>query len=207
MPLASDTVGFEDLDPDPVVQLAAWLEDARSCGLRDPWALALATVASDGWPSCRMVLLRGFDRRGLTFYTDYGSPKARDLAAEPRAAATLFWDPLHRQVRVTGRVERLTAEESDAYFATRPVSHQLSAWASEQSGPIASRAALEAKAREVEELFGPTDGPLPRPEGWGGFRLVPETFEFWHGRDDRLHDRLKYERGADGEWRRQRLMP
>jgi pyridoxamine 5'-phosphate oxidase len=204
---AGRSVGFDDLDPDPFAQLADWLEEARGSGLLDPWAMALATVSPDGWPSCRMVLMRGHDQRGLVFYTDYGSPKAADLAAEPRAAATFFWDPLHRQVRVTGRVERVSAEESDAYFAGRPKGHQLSAWSSDQSRPIADRAALEARSRAAEARFAGVDGPLPRPERWGGFRLVPITFEFWHGRQDRLHDRLRYERGRDGEWRRQRLMP
>jgi pyridoxamine 5'-phosphate oxidase len=201
------SAGFDDLDPDPFAQLTAWLEDARGSGLLDPWAMALATVSPDGWPSSRMVLLRGVDPRGLVFYTDYGSPKAADVTADPRAAVTFFWDPLHRQVRVTGRVERVSAEESDAYFASRPRGHQLSAWASEQSRPIADRAGLEARAREVEERFASVEGSLPRPERWGGFRLVPATFEFWHGRQDRLHDRLRYERDPEGEWRRQRLMP
>jgi pyridoxamine 5'-phosphate oxidase len=204
---ADSSAGFDDLDPDPFAQLAAWLEDSRTSGLRDPWAMALASVSPDGWPSCRMVLLRRFDARGLSFYTDYGSLKAADLAADPRAAVTFYWDPLHRQVRVTGRVERLSERESDAYFASRPRGHQLSAWASEQSRPIADRAALEERARVAIQRFDQIEGPVPRPERWGGYLLVPETFEFWHGRPDRLHDRLKYEQAAEGEWRRQRLMP
>ncbi len=167
-------------------------------------AMALATVDAAGRPSLRMVLYKGASAGGLRFYTNFGSRKARDLAANPQAALLFHWQPLHRQIRVEGRVERLPDEDSDAYFASRDREHRLSAWASPQSAPIASRSELVGRMDALRARFG--EGPVPRPDFWGGYRLVPDRFEFWQGRDHRLHDRLAYEREGDG-WRIVRLAP
>jgi pyridoxamine 5'-phosphate oxidase len=201
----SDSAGFEDLDPDPIVQFARWFEEARATpGIAEPSAMAIATNGPAG-PSSRMVLLRRFDASGFCFFTNYESQKGRELLADPRAAATIYWDPLNRQVRLVGQVEATSAEESDDYFASRARGSQVAAVASDQSRPIAGRAELEARFRAAEGRF--RDRPVPRPAHWGGFRLVPRQIEFWQGRRNRLHDRLLYERAADGSWKRQRLMP
>lgn len=198
--------GFVDLDPDPFRQLEEWLLDARRSTLREPSAMALATVGPEGDPQVRMVLLRGLDERGgLTFYSNYESEKGVALARHPRAALCLYWDSLERQVRVTGDVERLDRQVSAAYFAARPLGSRIAAWASAQSRPIADRVALETRYREAAERFATDDVPLPAQ--WGGYRVIPTSFEFWQGRADRLHDRLRYTRAADGGWQRQRLMP
>lgn len=198
--------GFVDLDPDPFRQLEEWLLDARRSTLREPSAMALATVGTEGDPQVRMVLLRGLDERGgLTFYSNYESEKGVALARHPRAALCLYWDPLERQVRVTGDVERLDRQVSAAYFAARPLGSRIAAWASAQSRPIADRVALETRYREAAERFATDDVPLPAQ--WGGYRVILTSFEFWQGRADRLHDRLRYTRAADGGWQRQRLMP
>jgi pyridoxamine 5'-phosphate oxidase len=186
-----------DVDPDPIRQFQAWHVDAGQ-----PPEVALATASADGEPSARMVLLKGADERGFTFFTNYGSPKAQDLDANPRAALLFHWQP-GRQVRVRGRVARVSAEESDAYWQTRPHGSQLGAWASRQSEVIADRAALEDHLAEVAARY---PGEVPRPPFWGGFRLTPGEIEFWHHRDDRLHDRLRYRR-ADGAWVVERLSP
>lgn len=193
-----------DIHQDPVEQFRRWFEEAQAADLHEPNAVTVATAASDGRPSARTVLLKGFDERGFVFYTNYEGRKSREMEANPRAALLFYWGELERQVRVEGRVERIAAEESDAYFASRPRGSQLGAWASEQSRPVVYRAALEEKLREVEERFG--DGEVPRPPFWGGYRVEPEIIEFWQGRENRLHDRLVYRR-ENGGWRIERLQP
>ncbi len=193
-----------ELAPDPIEQFRAWFAAAREAGIFEPDAMALSTVGADGRPSSRLVLLRGLDARGFSFYTNYESAKARALAANPYAALTFGWLALHRQVRIEGDVERLPEAESDAYFASRPRAARLGAWASPQSAVIASRAELERALADVEARF--ADGEVPRPAHWGGFLVRPERVEFWQGRAGRLHDRLRYEREGDG-WRLERLAP
>jgi pyridoxamine 5'-phosphate oxidase len=191
-----------DLDPDPLRQFAAWFEEAGAAGVRAPEAMALATAAVDGRPSLRMVLLKGFDEHGFVFFTGYESRKGAELAANPRAALLFHWDPLGRQVRIEGPVERVSEAESDAYFASRPRGAQISASVSPQSRVVDRRAALEAAAAELEAR----GGELPRPSAWGGFRVAPETYEFWQHRANRLHDRLRYRRDH-AAWRVERLAP
>lgn len=193
-----------DLDPDPIAQLSAWLDEAVAAEMHEPNAMVLATSDSDGKPTARFVLLRGLDERGLAFYTNYTSPKASALDANPRAAAVFGWGPMYRQVRVTGTVERVSDADSDAYFATRPRGAQIGAWASPQSQELPARADLEALVADYEARY--ADGPVPRPPHWGGFRIVPDDFEFWQGQRDRLHDRVRYTRDGDG-WTRSRLAP
>jgi pyridoxamine 5'-phosphate oxidase len=192
------------LDPDPFRQFDAWLTEARGAGLLLPDAFALATADRDGAPSVRMLLLRGQGPDGLLFYTNRASRKGRDLAANPRGAALFHWPALERQLRVSGPIEPLDERESAAYFADRPRGSQLSAWASDQGEPIASRAALEAAVAEADARF---PGEVPLPADWGGYRLLPERFEFWLSRQDRLHDRVEYLREPDGRWTRRRLQP
>jgi pyridoxamine 5'-phosphate oxidase len=194
-----------ELDPDPIRQVAAWLDDARAAGIALPEAMTLATADAEGRPSARMVLLKGVDERGLSFFTNRESRKADELARNPRAALVLYWQPLHRQVRVEGRVEPIDDEESLAYFHTRPRGSRLAAWASPQSRPLGDRAELEGRYRAVEERFGGVE-ELPLPPFWGGYRVVPDAVELWHGRENRLHDRIRYER-SDGRWVRGRLAP
>ncbi len=198
------------LDADPLRQLSVWLDEAAQAGLREPSAMALATVGRDGDPQVRMVLLRGLDERGLVFYTNLESDKGIALAAHPRGAVCFYWDPLGRQVRVSGAVEPISREESAAYFATRPVGSRRAAWASDQSRAIGDRAALEARFAEAERRFatgGVAHEEIPLPPFWGGYRIRPERCEFWIGRPDRLHDRILYTLEPDGGWQRRRLMP
>lgn len=192
-----------DLDADPFVQFAAWLEEALRSQPRSPISMTLATADASGRPSARTVLLKGLDPRGFTFFTNYESRKGRDLSENPFAALVFYWPQLERQVCVRGRVERLSRSESEEYFVTRPHRSRLSAWASWQSSPLEDRAALSARMAELEERFGDR---VPLPDHWGGFLLVPEAFEFWKSRKDRLHDRFAYEPG-DGGWRITRLHP
>src|SRR5919204_3190262 len=192
----------EDVARDPLRQFAAWFDDAGAAGIRVPEAVALATSTPDGAPSVRMVLMKGFDERGFTFFTNYESRKAGELAANPRAALLFHWDTLGRQVRIEGEVVRVSAEESADYIRTRPRASQLSALASPQSQPVESRAALEARVAELAELE-----ELPIPMHWGGYRLSPESYEFWQHRDDRLHDRIAYLPQEGGGWRIERLAP
>jgi pyridoxamine 5'-phosphate oxidase len=197
---------LDGLDPDPHVQFEQWLADAREAGLWEPDAIALATADAAGWPSVRMVLLKGHDERGFVFFTNYESRKGADLAANARAALSVYWaPPLQRQVRVEGSVEIVTSTESAAYFRTRPRSSQVGAWASPQSRPVDDRGDLEQRVADVETRFAGVDD-LPLPDFWGGYRVVPTAIEFWQGQQSRLHDRVLYERDGDG-WRRVRLAP
>jgi pyridoxamine 5'-phosphate oxidase len=194
-----------DVDPDPVVQFGRWFDDAKAADLVEPSAMTLATASAEGVPSARMVLLRGVDQRGFVFYTNYESRKAAELAANPRAALVFWWGELQRQIRVEGPVERTSQQESAAYFRTRPLGSRLSAWASPQSRVIPGRAVLDERVAEL--AAGHPDGDIPLPPFWGGYRLVPEVVELWQGRPNRLHDRLRYTRSADGRWRIERLAP
>lgn len=193
-----------EADPDPFAQFRDWFAAAVEGGEPQPEAMTVASADAQGRPSARMVLLRGLDDRGFTFFTNYGSRKAGELDANPYAAIVWHWAGRGRQVRVTGPVERVEASESDEYWATRPRGSQVGAWASSQSEVVADRAALEAKVAECEARF--AGAPVPRPDDWGGYRVVPETIEFWQHRDDRLHDRLRYTR-AGGAWTMERLQP
>ena len=193
----------DDLDPDPVVVLSLWLQEARATGVELPEAMTLATATSEGSPSARMVLLRDVHADGLTFFTNYESRKGRELAANPRAALLLYWHELGRQVRVEGRVERLPDEASDAYFGSRPRGSRLSAAVSPQSQVVSSRDELEQAAAELGRSVG---DDVPRPGTWGGYRLIPVEWEFWQHRVDRLHDRFRY-RAAEAGWIVERLAP
>jgi pyridoxamine 5'-phosphate oxidase len=191
---------------DPFVLLTAWLADARRTEINDSNAMTLATVGPDGAPDARIVLLKGQDPRGLVFYTNYQSRKGEELAADPRAALVFHWKSLQRQVRVEGRVERVSAEEADVYFASRPRLSKIGAWASDQSRPLAERAELERRLAEAEARF-PGDS-VPRPPHWSGFRIVPRRFEFWREMPYRLHDRLIFTREDEQTpWATSRLFP
>ena len=193
-----------DVAAAPLVQLERWLAEAIAAGVQEANAATLATASRDGAPDARIVLLKGIDPRGVTFFTNYESAKGAELAANPRACIVLFWRELERQARLTGDVERLTSEESDAYFHSRPRGSQLGAWASRQSSVVPSRDALDAKLAELAARFG--DGAIPRPDYWGGYRLVPTSLELWQGRPNRMHDRLRYRRDGEG-WVVERLSP
>jgi pyridoxamine 5'-phosphate oxidase len=193
-----------DLDPDPLRQFQRWHEEAGGV-VEFPETVALATATADGRPSVRMVLAKGFDERGFKFHTGHGSRKARELAATGRGALLFYWPPLGRQVRIEGRVERVSDEESAEYFRTRPRGGQIAAWASAQSEAIGSRDELEARVAELEREYEGRDVPLP--PHWGGYRLDPEVWEFWQHRENRLHDRFRYERLAGPEWTITRLSP
>lgn len=195
----------EDAAADPLLQFGRWLDDAIAARLPEPNAMTVATSAPDGAPAARMVLLRGFDDNGFVFYTNYESRKGDDLRANPRAALLFFWAELQRQVRIEGNVVRVTAEESDAYFASRPRGSQIGAWASRQSEVLPDRAALERRVVEIEALY--AGRAVPRPPHWGGYRVHPLRIEFWQGRASRLHDRLRFRRLKGGEWLRERLSP
>ena len=189
---------------EPLRQFELWLEQAIQGQLPEPNAMTLATVGEDGRPSTRIVLIKGVDARGIVWYTNYESRKGRELAARPFAALQFHWVELERVVRIEGRVERTSAAESDAYYASRPLDSRLGAWASPQSRPIASRAVLVANPAKAAAQHGLRP---PRPPHWGGFRLVPDRWEFWQGRKSRLHDRLSYRLQPDGGWLRERLAP
>ena len=189
---------------DPLAQLRDWYEHAVAAGLPEPEAMALATATPDGAPSVRFVLLKGIDERGVEFYTNYESRKGRELAANPQAALAILWRPQQRQVRLEGIVERLTAEESDAYFATRARLSRIGAWASQQSTEIPDRHFLEARVAEFEARYPGDD--VPRPDHWGGYVLRPHAIEFWEGRPNRLHDREVFTHGPSG-WSSRRLSP
>jgi pyridoxamine 5'-phosphate oxidase len=195
----------QDLDSDPIRQFHVWFDQALLSEVAEVNAMALATATPDGRPSVRIVLLRGIDDRGFTFFTNYESRKALELESNPFASMVCFWHELERQVRIEGRVERVSAEDSDSYFQGRPAGSRLGAWASPQSQVISGRDELEAQFRELEERY--PDGSIPRPPNWGGYRLLPDAIEFWQGRPNRLHDRLRYTRQPQGGWLVERLAP
>lgn len=208
--LRKEYSNFALSENDPIVKQGpfklfdAWLNEARSAKTTEPNAMCLSTCV-DNRPSARYVLLKAFDERGFAWYTNYESDKGRQLTANPQAALTFWWGELERQVRVEGRVERVSSEDSDKYFSIRPRGSQLGAWSSQQSRPVADRAALEQQEQEVTARFD-ANQPVPRPDHWGGFRLVPDKIEFWKGRGSRLHDRLVFVRQGD-EWILSRLQP
>ena len=200
----SEELDEQTIDREPINQFKRWFEDAVASGMKLPEAMTLATATPDGKPSARVVLLKDVDSDGFVFYTNYRSAKARDLEANPHAALVFYWSQFDRQVRVEGTVERVSKEESRAYFKTRPRESQIGAWASPQSNVIENREVLEARVAELEQLYG--DGELECPEHWGGYRVKPTRIEFWKGRLGRLHDRIVYER--DGmHWNINRLAP
>lgn len=195
-----------DLDPDALAQFGKWFKDALACeAVSEANAMTLATADASGRPLARTVLLKGFDARGLVFFTNLGSRKAQHIAANPQVALHFLWLPLERQVCLTGRAQVVSREETAAYFATRPLASRLGAWASEQSRVVASRSVLEAAYEEKRRQF--AEGEIPVPETWGGYRVVPDSVEFWQGRASRLHDRFLYTREDKGSWRIERLAP
>ena len=194
-----------DVAKEPIAQLRVWLDEARAVEESLPTAMALATVSEDGRPSVRIMLLKGIDERGLAFYTNLESRKGRELTANRSAALTFWWPALERQVRVEGRVERIAEAEAEAYFSSRSPDSKLGAWASPQSRPLKSREELEARLEAIRLEFG--DDDIPLPPHWGGFRVVPDRFEFWQGRASRLHDRIEYALDDRGDWMITRLAP
>ena len=193
-----------DVNRDPVAQFRTWFDEAQRAEVSEPNAMCLATSSPDGYPSARIVLLKGVDERGFVFYTDYRSQKGHELANNPHAALCFFWQPLERQVRIAGAVQRVSREESADYFHSRPIGSQIGASASVQSAVLPGRETLEARVAELKAQF--AEETVPLPEFWGGFRVIPDSFEFWQGRSSRLHDRIKYERRA-GVWATSRLSP
>lgn len=194
-----------DAHPDPFEQFRIWFDQALAAGLPEPNAMTISTVTSDGKPSARMVLLKDYDERGFVFYTNYESHKGQQLLQNPWGAITFWWAELERQVRIEGRVEQVSAIESDEYFHSRPRGSQLGAWVSAQSQVIDSREVLEDRLQQLEQEY--KNKEIPRPPHWGGFRVIPTAIEFWQGRPSRLHDRLLYQFSEDGTWKIQRLSP
>jgi pyridoxamine 5'-phosphate oxidase len=205
MPNSRSGLEETDVDANPFVQFRAWLAEATAAKIVEAGAMTLATATRAGKPSARMVVLRGFDERGFVYYTNYESRKAQELADNPWASLVFYWAELHRQVRVEGRVEKVSAQESDAYFDSRPADSRLAASVSPQSRVIESREQLEVRLRELEREY--AGRAIPRPAFWGGYRVIPEVFEFWHGQPSRLHDRLRYTLRTDGTWLIERLAP
>lgn len=203
--MAAADLRESDALPDPHQQFRLWLDEAIAARISEPYGMTVATATPDGRPAARMVLLRGHDERGFVFFTNYDSRKGHELTANPRAALVFWWDPLQRQVRIEGRVEVVTAAESDAYFAARPRGHRLAALASPQSQAIPGRQLLEERLEKLEAQYPGEE--VPRPSQWGGYRVVPDVIEFWQGRPNRVHDRLRYDRSPEGNWRIQRLAP
>ena len=194
-----------DLDPNPIRQFANWFTAAIEAGIHDVNAMSLATAGRDARPSVRIVLLKSFDQDGFVFFTNYESTKGKQLEANPYAALGFYWIELDRQIRISGKAEKTSREESQAYFHSRPLGSQLSAWASRQSEVLDGRRVLDARMAQITERFG--DKPIPLPPHWGGYRVKPDTIEFWQGRPNRLHDRFRYIRQTDGGWLIQRLAP
>jgi pyridoxamine 5'-phosphate oxidase len=194
-----------DLNPDPIKQFANWFTTAIETGIRDVNAMSLATAGRNAKPSVRIVLLKGFDEDGFVFFTNYESEKGKQLEANPYAALGFYWIELDRQIRISGKVDKTSREESQTYFHSRPVGSQLSAWASRQSAVLDGRRVLDARMEEINERF--ADKPVPLPPHWGGYRLKPDNMEFWQGRPNRLHDRFRYTRQSDGSWLIERLAP
>jgi pyridoxamine 5'-phosphate oxidase len=194
-----------DVDPNPFTQFMRWFQDVLQAELPQPYAMTLATATPAGIPSARMVLLKDFDERGFTFYTNYDSPKGNELALNPQAALVFYWAELFRQVRIIGRVSQVTPEESDAYWRTRPVGSRLGAMTSRQSQVISGREVLEARLKQLWEKY--QNGDITRPSNWGGYRVSPHSIEFWHHRENRLHDRLRYTWHPDDRWLLERLSP
>jgi pyridoxamine 5'-phosphate oxidase len=194
-----------EADPDPIEQFRKWFDEALAADLHEPNAMTLATATPDGRPSARVVLLKGYDERGFVFYTSYEGRKSRELEENPRCALVFYWSELERQIRIEGRAGRVSEEESDAYYGSRPRGSRLSAWVSAQSRPVEDRGALEKRLWELEAEYEGRE--IPRPPFWGGYRVEPEAIEFWQGRENRMHDRLLYRRLSDGGWRMQRLQP
>jgi pyridoxamine 5'-phosphate oxidase len=202
---APDGLRRNDLDPNPVAQFANWFTAAVEAGIRDVNAMSLATAGVDGRPSVRIVLLKGFAEDGFVFFTNYESSKGRQLEANPHAALAFYWIEQDRQIRISGPVEKTSREESERYFHSRPLGSQLGAWASRQSDVIDGRRILDAKLAELTDRF--ANKAVPLPPHWGGFRLMPDQFEFWQGRPNRLHDRFRYRHADNREWRIERLAP
>ncbi len=194
-----------EIDSNPFAQFKEWFDRALSADILEPNAMMVATTTPEGKPSARMVLLKDFDARGFVFYTNYNSDKAQELAENPQAALVFWWAELQRQVRICGRVEKVSDQESDKYFYSRPLNSRLGAWASNQSQVIESREVLEQHLEELKEKY--QDREVPRPSHWGGIRVIPAEIEFWQGRSSRLHDRLVYTRMEDGSWKIERLSP
>jgi len=194
-----------DLDSNPFMQFDKWFQQALAAGLPEPNAMTLATATLDGKPSARVVLLKGFDEEGFLFFTNYESQKGRELAANPQAALVCYWTELERQVRIVGQVSRVSAEESEAYFQSRPLGSQLGAWASQQSEVVGGRKILEDRLERLTQEY--QTKPVPLPPYWGGYRVAPETIEFWQGRPNRLHDRLRYTLQSGNQWLIERLSP
>jgi pyridoxamine 5'-phosphate oxidase len=195
-----------NVDPNPIRQFQVWIDEVRRSGVseQDAISMTLATSTKDGKPDARIVLLKSFDEFGFVFYTNYQSRKANELSENPQACLLFYWQQLWRQVRIEGTVEKVSAEESNAYFHSRPVGSKLGAWASNQSEVIENRETLEARFAELQKRFGED---VPRPPHWGGYRVKPNAIEFWQGQDNRLHDRLRYRLQSDGSWRIERLGP
>ncbi|MCR9100047.1 MAG: pyridoxamine 5'-phosphate oxidase [bacterium] len=203
---SAHTLEMEEVSPNPVEQFQLWFDEALNAEVPEPNAMTLSTATTNGVPSARIVLLKGVTDGSFLFYTNYNSRKGQELLANPRAALTFLWHELQRQVRIEGRVEVLPAEASTRYFQSRPKGSQIGAWASPQSTQIESREVLEEKVKQLEEDYRSTDA-LPRPEHWGGYRVVPHRIEFWQGRSSRLHDRIEYTLSEDGNWSLARLAP